>query len=441
MVYTNSYADDYNTSEEKYEENFLKLQKNNFITQYGDLTIQDIQIKGLTRTKKHFFLDVARLSFTSKLSEFDPVIFINDINKRGIFTDIKINYKELNGKVIIEIYAKDKWTLIPIPTISSSVNNSSIGLILLETNFLGLNKMLGFGATISNDGNMFLISYADPNIMGSNFTSFFIFKKATQILKNSEWIPKNANTYQEFKTNIDHIFYSLGYKFKPYFLVGTNIGYKKFDIITDYKKILNPPNNTTIVYYGLFATLDLQKYHDYFNYGLFNSLQVTSTKYSSISSKLTYNTYEIKTSYSYKLPSYSRIKLDIKGRISNKMLPMLDQERNGGTTGFISLPSETLLTNDYASVTLTLEKSIYTKPWGIITNSIFWEQGVFNGGFIYDYNNKTYKSITSLNHYYAPGANIQVYFKDIAIPAIGFSYAYNLQSKEGFFKFVAGLDV
>ena len=436
--FTFLYAENYDTSDGIYDANFLSFQKNEFISQHGDLLISDIEVTGVKRTKKLFFSRIAKLKDDSKLSDFDPVLFVNEINKRGILAEISLDYKVLDGKAIIEVKAKDKWTLIPIPTISNSSSNSSFGLILLETNFLGLNKMFGAGAVISNNGNMFLLSYADQNIFATNFMSMIALITSTATLENKEWQQQSNDPYQEYKSRLDMAAYQLGYKFSSYFTPSVKVGYKNFKISKSYEETLNPPENASVFSYGINTELDFQSYHDYFKYGLYANFDIDITKFSSIEEHLNYNVYKFEGSYYHKLPNYGRLKFDTEAKVSDKMRPVLDQDRDAGSLGMYSLPSDTLLINDYANVTLTFEQSIYIKPWGMITASAFWEQGVFNGGFEYDAIDNTYKSGTSLHHYYAPGASVQLYFKDIAIPAIGFSYAYNMQSKEGLFKFVAG---
>lgn len=434
---TSAYAEDYNTSDSKYETKFLLAQKNNFIAQYGDLPIGDIYVVGLRKTKKNIITSNMNVTINDKISGFDPVLFMNNIRRTDIFSDVSINYQIKNNKAIIQITAKDKWTLIPIPMVSSGGNSSSVGLIVFESNLFGLNKMLGVGFISASTGDTFLATYADPNILGSKFTFSLTGLNSTNTVESHTW--KDDINYQEYKVKENFIESKLGYKFTSKFNAGISTSYENYKLANDYEDTFNPPEGGELIEYGLYLIWDMQKYYEYFQEGPFVKIEAKNHDFFNYNENANYQTIETIFSYSHKIYNTSRVKADIllKGNLGDTT-PLLAQDREGGRTGFISLPDETLLTNNYANITLTYEKPWHITTWGMVTGKVFWEEGLFNGGLKYNTNDNAYYNDYSYYHYYAPGVGLQVYLKNIAIPALGISYAYNMVTHKPYVKFTAG---
>lgn len=422
----NSIVDDNN----KYSEEYLKEAKENFIKQNGNLIIGDVNVTGLQRTKKKVVVNSINVNKNATLEDFNPYLAVNNLQKKGIFSSLDLDYsKNAKGEVDINLHLEDKWTLIPIPIISSSSERSSVGLMLIETNFLGLQKMLAVGGVYSSTGSSAVLIYRDPKVLDTNISFIILTALKSSILKSSTL---EGVLYQEYKSLDKTMMMGFGYEFNDNFKIETKSSYTKVLIDDGYKYILNTINDYEIIDYAISATLDLQNYQEYFNYGFYSKVDAINSTINSSDNKDNFSYGDLDLSYSVKAFKKSRLKLQTK--TGGGEIPFIAQSRNGGKTGFMSLPSETLAIKNYANYTITMEHSIYASSWGLASFSYFWENGIFNGGLKENLeNNNEYQ------YYYAPGVGIQVYLKDIAIPAIGFTYAQNLVTNKGYFKFVAGL--
>lgn len=76
-----------------------------------------------------------------------------------------------NGKVDIKVITKDVWTLSPGISFGRSGGTNATNFNLQDSNFLGLGKTLQVSRSNDVDRTSNSISWADPNILGSRWTS------------------------------------------------------------------------------------------------------------------------------------------------------------------------------------------------------------------------------------------------------------------------------
>lgn len=87
-----------------------------------------------------------------------------------LFETVEVTGHDLDTAPKITIAVKERWTLFPIPFVSSSSRGTSAGAFLLETNLLGRNKTIVGGGSYSSWGAAGFALYRDPSVGGTMAT-------------------------------------------------------------------------------------------------------------------------------------------------------------------------------------------------------------------------------------------------------------------------------
>ncbi len=84
-----------------------------------------------------------------------------------------------NGKVDIKVITKDVWTLSPGVSIGRAGGRNSTSFDLADSNFLGFGKALQVARNTDVDRTSNTISWSDPNVWGSHWTSGVQYANST----------------------------------------------------------------------------------------------------------------------------------------------------------------------------------------------------------------------------------------------------------------------
>jgi len=390
----------------------INEQKNRFIHSHGNLIVKDIQIKGLEKTKPSVILSKCRVKPGEHLSEFKAEHLVQKLRKTNIFRDVDVYYVPEGDDVIINIDVKEKWSLIPMPVIKTSGDTRSFGAFVLDSNFLGYNKKLYTGGTWSNMGFNAQIGYIDPGILQSNFTMAVVFSGGQEIYENGSG---DKDIYQEYQAQKWLCFSSLGYKFTDSITVSLTGLFRDVSIVNDYDKSFNKPESGQSYSQGIKIFINNLYYSGFFNYGFTGSLEY-SRGIPLSEDTLGYNYSKMGLNYSMKVFNTHLLKIMCSGGASNT--PDIFEERIGGITGFKTLPAEKIAADYYYSSTVLYEIPLYRFSYLNLTVASFFEQG----GFKDDDN--------EMEYFYGPGGGLRFYLKRIALPALGFDVAYNINTGE-----------
>ncbi len=90
------------------------------------------------------------------------------LNQR-VFSEVEVKPTHRGGVVDVDIQVKERWTLLPIPFISSSDGVTRGGVFVLESNLFGQLKLFAAGVTFSNYGTSLFGFYRDPSLFGSRW--------------------------------------------------------------------------------------------------------------------------------------------------------------------------------------------------------------------------------------------------------------------------------
>lgn len=405
----------------KYEREFLIDKRDAFIEFNGDLPVTEIAVKGLKKTSRDVVIEGIEIEPGAPLSAFDPHLFINRMKKKNIFTEIEINYIRNEGGAVIEIIVDEKWTLIPLPIFSSNRHGRTYGFFLMESNFLGYGKFLFAGGTISSDRGTAMIGYIDPSIAGSRFRGNIFLSYKNEVYQNADI---DYNIYREYKAEKATSRFDLGYSFTDSFRCFLSGGYQYAETDTGYDESMNVPDPQRAWLSGTVVRYEHLVHYEYLYYG--PKIEVNCYRHIAASGEYEeYTTASYKLDYSFRLIGYNRFSVASNGGNGEK--PGIFEESIGGKPGGRTLPADIITADSYINYTITYEYPFLRYRWGSITLLAFWEQGWYEN------------DITDGERYCGPGAGMMLYLKRIALPAMGFNAARNLESNTTEYSFNIGM--
>lgn len=411
--------DDYSDNS-LYEQVYLFTERDKFIAENGDLPVSGITIRGLEKTRKSVILNESGITTGERLSSFNPHKFVNMLKRKNLFTDIKIGYIRNSESATIELSLVEKWSIIPLPMLYSNGDTTTYGIFVLESNFLGYNKTVFAGGTISKKGRSIIAGFVDPSICGTRFTSniFILYKDSIFQNKTMDKIPLSEYSSVNRVAMID-----AGYYFFNVINLALSGGYKDGTVDKKYDDSYNAPESQKFYQSGTVAKVDLLKYYDYFYYGFKGEIRY----YTHIpdNNENRYNTIEYKIDYSHKIFNFHRVTFYSAGSSGNR--PVVLEERIAGKTGTRTLPADFIAADNYANYSIIYEYPFYKFSRGLCTFVCFWEEGTFN------------EDDSQYCHYYGPGGGVLLYFKKIAFPAVGINFARNLKTGSNEFSVNVGL--
>ena len=404
----------------KYDREFLTGRRDEFINRAGDLPVKDIIIRGLKRTRASLVLSDTGIRTSEKISLFDPHRFINRMKKRNLFSEIDINYKKDGEGVTIEIEVEEKWTLIPLPMFVSNSHGTKYGLYLMESNFMGYGKFLFAGGTYSPDGGTGMLGYMDPSVAGSRMLMNLFTVYSRKVSQKSD---TRGDIYSEYMGVKKTARLDLGYSFSDRFRLFASGGYESDTADDSCDEPLNLPGDQKAWTAGWIARYEKLAHCEYLCYG--QKIEVSCIRH--IASDEEYRGFTAtgyKLDCSFRTPGCGRVSISSNASAGDR--PEISGEIIGGKPGGRTLPADIISADDYINCTLTGEYPLLKFGWGAITLLAFWEQGVYRN------------SATGTNRYSGPGAGIMFYLKRLALPAMGFNIARNINTHSNEFSFSAG---
>jgi len=132
-------------------------------------TIDEIEVEGLKRTKKQVILDTLTVEIGQEFTQETASKIEQELLKTGLFINIDSEFSQgPEDKGLLTISLEEKWTLIPLPIFTASSSGVSGGFFLIESNLLGLRKNLVLGTLYSPDQTFVLTSFSDPRLFGTD---------------------------------------------------------------------------------------------------------------------------------------------------------------------------------------------------------------------------------------------------------------------------------
>ncbi len=126
-----------------------------------------VRVFGNERTDEKVILAAAGLLDDRSMSSANPEEIEQRVRNTRLFSDVEVVFRPDETPPLMFIRIVERWTLTPIPSISSYEGETKVGFDLVEYNFLGLGKTLLFGGRIATRGYNLRMLARDPAIFFS----------------------------------------------------------------------------------------------------------------------------------------------------------------------------------------------------------------------------------------------------------------------------------
>ena len=327
------------------------------------------------------------------------------ILNRRVFSDVKVHTVPRDNGIDVHIVVDERWTLLPIPFITSSDGLTRGGVFLLETNLFGRLKTFAAGVTFSNQGTSLFGFYNDPSIFGSRWVSRFSILHSSLRQRRRD----GSDLVYAYHEKRDDVAGALGYRLAPPLTVFSGGYYLHIDPSASYS--YEPPDRPDDVV-GVSLGLDLRaaNYHSYFEEGVVlrthhrQGLTGRRPTHSSLQLRLSTRTFDDQSALLF---------LQYVNATGNAAL---DAHRLGGqigTRGFTPLG----LWAEHAA-TATVE---YQVPVAHFKSGTWTVNGFCDAGALV-WESDSWRFVT-------PGLSTRFYLKNVAFPAVGLDIGYSTRDE------------
>lgn len=382
--------------------------------------IREIRFHGLKRTARRTALRIVRpVREGGVFTEDSEELIIQELRETGIFNpEIRVESHFEESGVYIDVFVKDKWTLIPIPFFAFSKDGSwSGGLMGIESNLLGLNKTLGLGVFFGSFGWSGVGFYRDPLFLGSDMTLGLSAKAG---INDEDTLNPEEDVIREYRENILRLGMGLTYPFSERLSATGEGRYTYSDILSGEEEGLEDIQalgfRTRIRWKDLYYDIPYQ-------YGLFAEAEDQIN--GGLNGTKPFYTITGESFIAFNPVMRHQLKFALKGAWSYD-LPVQEQFPLGGAHGSFTLPGD-LRAEHYALGFVSYSLPLLSFPWGTLTARVLYEAGFYESDLIEE------------EFYQGPGTGVEVYLNDLAVPAFIFTFGWNLET--GNYQFTAGVGV
>ena len=379
-----------------------------------------VDIKGNTKTKNSTILRLAYLRGECVPEKgIDPAKIKQELLNSHLFSSVDVSVENEPGITTVHITVKDKWTIIPIPVLFTSEQESGGGLMILETNLLGRKKIAMIGASYSTNGNSYEGIYIDDAVYGSRW----ILVLRPLFIERNVYQYKDEEEIYAYHQNFNLVFGILGYRVTDHIApaVGLIYRYTGTEKVKDYRA---PPKEgcTNGAMLNLrFGDVD---FTDYYDKG-YSGTVVLERALRELNAELIYGHFALETDFTYPIWKVLSRSFVQGGWSFGEDVQFTNYYRLGGEVGHRGLPTGGLWTPNFVSLSQQIEEVVYRHKWGTVTVAQFVDS-VFTAE---DYPFRTYPAI---------GPGLRVYLKQLAIPAVGVDAGYSLRNGQWHISAYAG---
>ncbi|MDC7233010.1 MAG: hypothetical protein PQJ58_07245 [Spirochaetales bacterium] len=386
-----------------------------------EIVITEINFPDLKRTRQNTALQIVRpVEVGDIYTEESEEIIIQELREAGIFNpEITTSTQISNNEAVITVNVRDRWTLIPIPIFSFSQNGAwRVGVLGIEGNLLGYYKTLGLGFFFGSEGWSLLSFYSDSIFLGTDMT----FSSFANLGLNET---TDENVYEEtlrsYQSDEIRLGVSLEYPFTEEFSITGGWEYDRSVLREDSAAAtgLDDLNSTGVT--GALKWMDI--YYDIpYEYGLMS--KVTYGWNWGLAGTENYQSVKGRVKWGLN-PAWKHLFLLTADAGYSQNLPAQSQFRLGGAPGSLVLPMGRIAADEYAAASAVYNIPLWYFPGGTLSMKAFYEGGYYSSDLVDN------------TLFHGPGTGLEVFINNLAIPALQFNIAWNLET--GRYQFTAGV--
>jgi hypothetical protein len=389
-----------------------------FVLAHRDAVVAKVQYLGNARTKDRAMAELTGLAAGQRLSEVDPDAVSQRILKSGLFSEVELDCEMDADAALVSVSVKEKWTLIPVPGVSFGTEDWSVGISVLERNFLGMRDTLALSASLSNLGPTGLVAFIDPMIGGAP-----VSLRAFASMDRSEVAPEHMDgtAFASYVETAAAGGLSVEYPSESALKGEANLTVRYSGVGSGEAAAYSLYEDSLDVEAGGSMTFDGQRRTDYFDSGPY--LKGYYLHGFSIEGPPSFDVIGASATWQAGIPLGGFICLGAVGEYSGKAL----QDRGSlSGAGYRTISQSASFAKAAAAGYASMEFPIVRLSWSVMTLGAFYEAGAYTTGL---------EGLERSRVFHGPGASYRLYLKDVAIPAVGIDAAFNVPER----KFRGGL--
>ena len=383
------------------------------IRRYGELPVLRIVYEGEFKTSPSALANTTSLREGMMLSEVDPEAVDQALEATGLYSEISLKYELMEGGVELIIELKEKLTLFPIPVASYSDQTLTLGLMALDSDFLGGMSTVLAGGFWSGKGYSAALGFFDRRI-GASEVGLSFFSTGGRV-QHKEDYPDGTRfgSYLE-----DTVTSDLGLSFfndhalRPF--LNAKVQWSRLD--PDDAEQLDMSVDTLYVEPSAGLVYDDHRAEGWFKSGFGAVLSYRLGLSAKGGSDFGFG--GASADYTIKLPGDHALSLGGSAGYGNE--PRFFDESLGGR-GFRTLPYGRSFSTKYGAAYSNYEVPLVGTSWGTLTACAFYEAGLYEVGP---------EGEEEVEGFHGPGAGFRLYLKNAAIPAFGADFAYDVPFRD-----------
>ncbi|MDR0403473.1 MAG: hypothetical protein LBH35_07805 [Treponema sp.] len=376
--------------------------------------ITSVEVTGLKRTKTAV-TDYALEKFIGRDAES---LDINEVKAAvldtGVLEPLSVDLAPEPGGVTLRVRVEEKWSVFPIPLLMISSGQTNFGLFLADTNAFGLRDQAAVGGMYGSDRWMGMALYRNtPERDGfPGWNAAFMYGS-----QNKEEQNQNERLLRAYHASLLRV--STGIEYPLTRELELSAAFSFTDISVS-EPVLDAPRegNRNVGFSPGIA------YRSASWDGYLLSERSLSFSYGYMLALLGSSFHELDMSFTAALPVVPGFLAVVKGRANGK--PGADNVFEDGPRGVDILP-EKFSALHYAGASAGLEKYLFKTRHGTLSAFASW-QAVFSSG-----------SLSGKSFDHGPAGGLRFYLSRVAIPALGFTMAYNMETSLPRFSFSIGM--
>jgi len=376
-----------------------------FIVSLTRLSIAEnitVSVSGNTRTKSAYIENIVRdylyRAGIETATEIDIEKLTALILDKELFSEVIVTVSDET----VHITVKDRWTLIPIPLITSqSDQDTKYGLFVIERNFLGYGKTAIVGGMFSESQSAYFLAYQDPEIALTNWTLDAQTAKEDKVTYRYE---NEDKIFGDERTTYWNYF-KVGYSFSEKFIAAVKV--ESLDITFDDLDEYEQPDDYRTAASGLIIEYDAADFRFYYKEGWQARLEMAYQFYRDDNVEKV-GLIEGQVNSDINLIGKQVLQTQVRaGFLDNG--DDRDLFRLGGSIGFRGIQEQGVWVDRFAALSIDYQIPVWSGDLGTWTVAPFSDFGYLN-----------YPQDTDAYDYYASiGIGTYLFLKDVALPGVG----------------------
>jgi hypothetical protein len=380
------------------------------------LPVRTIAIEGLRKTREPVVRDIIPVSIGDTFTAGTLQSVTDALVDSDLFADVGVRAIPAGDGAEILVTVDEKWTIVPIPFVSTNGSSFDGGLILLESNLLGRNKQLISAGFAGSGGVRGFFVYSDPAVFGSSWSTSL--SASTGRADDTRERPDGV-VLREYELDSRSVGFGVGYGFTPDLRVRTSLRYETWTIRSDDPRAGQVPlENDSFFEPGISIAYDGTRAIDVLRVGPMVGVE---GRYVTLEEGWESTGF---VSLGIPVAETHRLRFLASGGIGD--VPTLAEQTISGRDGYRTLPYNAVTADRWGSGAALYDLPVVSGGWGALVISHYWEAGAYTNDDV------------DPRLFWGPGGGFRVYLRQVAIPALGLDLAYNIPDGGLVFSFTLG---